>query len=112
MRSLGQRHRVALKHQVCHKLVYGCISYNSEESADIPQRHITKSGQEPIFVAQFLTLCRASNLAEARRLSSPFESPSHEKRRASTMPPRAHVLQREVSQRARVASFANRPNLL
>src|SRR5258706_1371870 len=53
MRSLGQRHRVALKHQVYHKQVYGCTSYNSEESSDIPQRHITKSGQEPKLCVKF-----------------------------------------------------------
>src|SRR5712691_8257112 len=38
----------AHRHQVCHKQVYGRIRYNSEESSDIPQRYITKSGQEPI----------------------------------------------------------------
>src|SRR2546426_7602248 len=43
----GNADDVAHRHQVCHKQVYGCISYNSAESSDIPQRYITKSGQEP-----------------------------------------------------------------
>jgi hypothetical protein len=44
-------------------------------------------------VAQFITLCSAYNLAGVRRISSPCERQSHEKRRASTMPPRSHVPQ-------------------
>src|SRR2546422_4734832 len=43
----GNADDVAHRHQVCHKQVYGCLRYNNEESSDIPQRHITKSGQEP-----------------------------------------------------------------
>jgi hypothetical protein len=42
-------------------------------------------------LAQYLTLCRAYNLAEARRLASPVHSPSRAKRRASSRPPRVHV---------------------
>src|SRR5262249_6263007 len=45
------------------------------------------------FLAQFLTLCRASNLAEALRISSPLHSPSPAKRRASLMSPRIDRLQ-------------------
>src|SRR5712691_11362572 len=44
----GNTDDVAHRHQVCHKQVYGCMRYHSEESSDIPQRHITKSGQEPM----------------------------------------------------------------
>src|SRR5712691_9168250 len=44
----GHADGVAHRHQVCHKQVYGRMRYNSEESSDIPQRYITKSGQEPI----------------------------------------------------------------
>lgn len=42
-------------------------------------------------VAPCIILCRASNLAEELRLSSPFSSQLHAKRRASTMLPRSHV---------------------
>src|SRR5438128_429925 len=42
-------------------------------------------------VAPCITLCRASNLTEALRLSSPFASQSRGKRRASSRPPRARV---------------------
>src|SRR5262245_20374650 len=44
-------------------------------------------------LAHFLTLCRASHLAEARRLSSPFACPSHDKRQASPMPLCSYVPQ-------------------
>jgi energy-coupling factor transporter ATP-binding protein EcfA2 len=40
--------------------------------------------------AQFLTLCSASNLAGARRISSPWQGSSPAKTRASSMPSRAH----------------------
>ena len=41
-------------------------------------------------VAQFLTLCRASHLAEARRLSALLQSLSPAKTRVSSLPSRAH----------------------
>jgi hypothetical protein len=41
-------------------------------------------------VTQFLTVCRAYNLAEALHISSPLRSPSPAKRRASSIPSRAH----------------------
>jgi hypothetical protein len=41
-------------------------------------------------VAQFLTLCRASHLAEARRLSAPWQGASPAQTRASSRPSRAH----------------------
>src|SRR5262249_16348842 len=40
--------------------------------------------------AHFLTLCRASNLAEAQRISSPEQGASPAKTRAASRPPRAH----------------------
>src|SRR6266446_8492988 len=40
--------------------------------------------------ALFLTLCSASNLAEALRISSLLQGPSPAKRRAASMPPRTH----------------------
>ena len=40
---------------------------------------------------QFIRLCRASNLAEAWRISSPLSSPWPAKRRAPSMPLRPHV---------------------
>jgi hypothetical protein len=44
----GNADDVTHRHQVCHKQVYGRISYNSKELSDIPQRYITKSGHEPV----------------------------------------------------------------
>src|SRR6266446_4501853 len=44
-------------------------------------------------VAQCITFCRASTLAEELYRSSPFQSPSGAQRQASSMPPPAHVHQ-------------------
>src|SRR2546426_2507203 len=41
-------------------------------------------------VAQFITLCSASNLAGTRRISSPWQGSSPAKTRASSRPSRAH----------------------
>src|SRR4029453_19416027 len=42
-------------------------------------------------VAQLITMCRTSKLAEKRRFSSLLQSPSHAQRRASSLPARPPV---------------------
>ena len=76
----GNADDVAHRHQVCHKQVYGCLRYNNEESSDIPQRHITKSGQEPLNGAVFLPLY--GTLSEP--LTWPFIMPPHAYGRSKT----------------------------
>ena len=44
----------------------------------------------PMRVAQFIRLCRASHLAEARRLASPWQGLSPAKTCAASRPSRAH----------------------
>src|SRR5262249_24881281 len=55
-----------------------------------PGYHRRLPSKSDIWVAQALTLCRASDLAEVQRLSSPWQDASLAKTRAASRPARAH----------------------
>src|SRR6266849_1492108 len=90
----GNADGVAHRHQVCHKQVYGCLRYNNEESSDIPQRHITKSGQEPILCVRngggSSTLNRGGVRLQRKRGSRhtfSWHAPQHNQERRIVMDP-------------------------
>jgi hypothetical protein len=72
-------------------------SYQNEMEYFVSAAYRLLAVMFPIGVAQFLTLCSASTLAEALRLSLPLQSLSPAKRRASSMSPRAYVHHRRPS---------------